>query len=154
QVGARDRHAVARAGGPDQSPAMVWQAGAVERASQPRVMTDEGPPVLLACAGRRRQAFPVAVNQPVRAGQQHRAAPSRADVAEQREQLDRSHRPGCLLVTAVHVPATGRTQGPGSGTENRIWAPNRGRCQRPAPKITSKASLTNWLSTSGLNAGL
>jgi hypothetical protein len=50
--------------------------------------------------------------------------------------------------------ASGRTQGPGSGRENRIWAPDRGRCQPPAPKITSKASLTDWLSTSGLNAGL
>src|SRR5215469_17696931 len=40
----------------------------------------------------------------MRAGQQHRAAPSRADLAEEREQLDRSHWPGCPLVTAVHVP--------------------------------------------------
>src|SRR5450432_1746867 len=69
---------------------MVWQAGAVEQASQPRVMTHEGPPVLLAGAGR----------------------PFRADLAEEREQLDRSHWPGCLLETAVHVP--GIRQDPGT----------------------------------------
>src|SRR2546430_14659025 len=67
-------------------------------------MTHEGPPVLLAGAGWHRQAFPVAVNQPMRAWQQHRAAPARADLAEEREQLDRSHWPGCLLETAVHMP--------------------------------------------------
>jgi hypothetical protein len=91
---------------------VVWQALSVEQASQPRVMTQEGPPVLLAGAGWRRQAFPVAADQPVRAGQQHRAAPSRADLAEEREQLDRRHWPGCLLETAVHVP--GIRQDPGT----------------------------------------
>lgn len=40
----------------------------------------------------------------MRAGQQHRATPSRADLAQEREQLDRSHWPGGLLETAVHVP--------------------------------------------------
>ena len=48
----------------------------------------------------------------MRAGQQHRAAPSRADLAEEGEQLDRSHWPGCLLETAVHVP--GIRQDPGT----------------------------------------
>jgi len=45
---------------------------------------------------------------------------------------------------------SGRTTGPGSGSENRIWAPGR---RPPAPRIASKAPPTARLSTSGPNTG-
>jgi hypothetical protein len=122
-----DRYTVDLSRRSDQRPAMIWPAGAVEQAGQPRVMAHEGPPVFRADAGGCRQAFPVAVNQAVRARQQHGAAPARADLADEPEQLDRSHRPGGLLETAVHVPGIGQHPGtrPGEGEQDLGTRPGR-----------------------------
>src|SRR4051794_32947694 len=69
------------------------------------MVTHERAPVLLAGTGWRRQRPPVALDQPVRARQHQRAAPSWADLADEREQFDGRYRPGRMVETAVHVPA-------------------------------------------------
>ena len=62
------------------------------------------------------------LDQPMRAGQHDRAAPSRTDLAGEGEQFDRRRRPGRVVETAVHVPAVGHDPRvrPGQGEQDRV----------------------------------